>query len=64
MAEKHPQMRWTFRQMRDEPSFWSRVALPGEMDGFDPLSGLIIAHSKEEMDRLDAAALAALSPAP
>lgn len=48
--------RWRFCEMRREPSFWCRKPEPGEIDGLDPLSGFIIAHSEEEMRRLDAKA--------
>lgn len=43
---------WRYYEPRGEPPFWGRKAGPNELDGFDPITGLIIAHTIAERDRL------------
>lgn len=46
---------WTLMRAEGEPSFYARQPRANEIDGLDPLSGLIIAHSIEECARIDLA---------
>lgn len=44
---------WTYYAAKDEPPFWYRPAHEYEIDGVDPLTGMVIAYTKEECDQRD-----------
>jgi hypothetical protein len=47
---------WKYVEPKSEPPFYMREARPNEIEGWDPLSGKIIAHSVEECRRLGSCA--------
>ena len=57
MSEQWKPGRWEYTKMAGEPGFWHRLPGPHEINGLDPLTGLIIAHSEEERERIDNAAI-------
>lgn len=46
-------MAWKYIAPSGEPPFWYRKAHEFEIEGLDPLTGLIIAYSEEECTELD-----------
>lgn len=52
-------LRWVRLAPRGETPYWMRYPEPGETEGLDQASGLVIAYSEEERARLDKLRLAA-----